>query len=100
MPRLVDREAVAFFGLNDERPRAAEYDLVTRLVEVTVRHPVEPFPRGEDGGFVHQVAQIRAGETGRGRGDLLQVDAGRQRHLARMYLEDGHAILQVRQIEY
>jgi hypothetical protein len=39
-------------------------------------------------GLVHQVHEIGAGEAGRAAGDGLEIDVGRERHLAHVHLED------------
>ena len=54
--------------------------------------------RREQRGLVDQVPQVGAGQPRRGRGDLRQVTSGRERHAARVDLQDGLAPALVGQV--
>ncbi len=81
--RLVEgREPALGLGHDHALARAAEAQLVARLLEVGGLDGVAPARHGHERGLVHQRFQVGAGEAGRGAGDLAQLHRGRQAHLA------------------
>ncbi len=67
------------------KPRDDAFDRGGEIIE---RHRVGLAPRRHDGGLVDQVGEIGAGEAGRQRGDLVEIDAVREADLGDVDLED------------
>ena len=74
-------------------------DALERLAELGDGDDLLVAPRGEDGGLVDQVGQVRAAEAGRLAGDRLQVDLLVERLALDVDLEDLEAALHVRAVE-
>jgi hypothetical protein len=56
--------------------------------EIFERHRVALAPRCHDRRLVHEVRQVRAGETGRQRGNSVEIDIGAEPYLGDMDLQD------------
>ena len=64
------------------------HDLVLGVLELGHGDDALVAPRRQQGRFVDEVHQVRAGEAGRSTGEHLQVHVGRERHLADMDAQD------------
>ena len=74
-------------------------DPLQGLVELRHADDLAVAPRGQDGGLVHEVGQVGAGEAGRLAGQVLRVDGLVERLALGVDLQDGHAAAQVRPVE-
>src|SRR5205823_12079154 len=70
-------------------------DPVDGLVEVVVGDHVAALAGGQQGGLVHQVGQVGAGEAGGAPGHDVEVDLLGQRLALGVDVEDGLAALEV-----
>jgi hypothetical protein len=86
-------------GRDHQRPGRAQDDLVARLLEVPHRDGGLAPAGGEHRRLVDQVAEVGPREAWRGGGHPVQIDVGRQRHLAHVNAQDRGPVLAVRQIE-
>ena len=86
-PRLViGGQPLLLVGHDQRAPLGAHHDLVARVLEFRARDDALAAPGGEQRRFVDEVHQIRAGEARRAARDHLEVDVGRERHLAHVNL--------------
>ena len=89
MPRLVIGGQLLFvLGHHQGAAFRAHHDLVARILEFGARDDPLAAPRRQQRRFVDEVHQIGAREARRAARDDLEVDVGRQRHLAHVDLED------------
>ncbi len=91
MPHFVMRHDVALFRVEQSVALFQPGDdALDRAGKVRQGDGARVFPRGQQGRLVHQIGQIGAGEPGRERCHLLQIDAGIEPDLDRMHLENLH----------
>jgi hypothetical protein len=80
--------AAPVFLVHHHLPCGAEHDPLERVREVGfVDGVVVPACRQERR-LVREVREVRSDHAGRRRGDAAEVDAGHERHAARVHLED------------
>ena len=91
LPVLLDLGAAFLLRAGD--------DLDHRLLDVRQGDEGLAQPGSPEGGLVHQVLQVRAGEAGGLPGDLLQVHILCQRLIAGMHSEDLLPALHVRPVK-
>ena len=85
---VIGGEPLLVLGHDQGAPLGAHHDLVLGVLELA--HGDEPLAAagGKQRRLVDEVHQVGAGEAGRAARDDLEVDVGRQRHLADVDLED------------
>ena len=66
----------------------SHHDLVLGILELLHCNEALGAARGQQGGFVDQIGQIRTGETGRTARNRAAIDIGRQRQLLHMHAQD------------
>ena len=95
--RLVVCAVDALVLAHDERAALHAHEhFVARGLQVVVADLHAPVAGGEQRAFVDQVREVGAGEAGRAPRDAAQVDAWRERYLARVHAENRLPSLQVR----
>ena len=85
---VIGGQHLLFLGHDERLALGAHHHLVLGVLELGLRDHALVAARGHQGGFVDQVGEVGAGEAGRAARDGLQVDVGRQRHLAHVHLQD------------
>ena len=85
---LVVGDAAAIVRIQDDLALGAENDLLQRVEEVLAPDVAVAAPGREQRRLVDEVAQVRAHQSRRGRGDLLEVDGVVERHAARVDAQD------------
>src|SRR5690606_39030114 len=98
VPGFMIRDPLAVLARQEQRPLRPEHDLLERVEKVAPTHVVAVAARGEQRRLVREVAEIGAGETGRGGRELLEAHVRRERTLPRVDLQDLGAALLVREI--
>ena len=88
MTALVVGGAAAVLGAHHDLPLRAEHDPLQRVGEVGRVDLLVVPPRGEQRRLVDEVGEVGADHPGRGRRDPAQIDVGRERHVARVHLQD------------
>ena len=92
---MISRDALVLLGDDLRTLLLADADLDQRFINVRLDHIAAILLRGADGGLVHEVLQIRAGEARGGLRDLTEVHVLGQRLVPRMNLQDLLAALHV-----
>ena len=85
---VIGGQHLLLFGHDERLALGAHHHLVLGVLELDLRHHALVAPRRHQRRLVDEVHQIGAGEAGRAARDGLEVDVGRQRHLAHVHLED------------
>src|SRR6476646_12219850 len=91
-------DSLALFGAEHEWSLGAENDLLERVEEVFLMYLVLIATRGEERRFVHEVSQVRAGDAGRHRAELSQIDVWGERHVTRVHFQNGLAAFPIREV--
>jgi hypothetical protein len=78
-------------------PFAAQQNLVPRFFKVGHRHLIAIVPRGDQRGFIAQVRQIGAAQTGGRARQCVQIDVGIKCDVPRMNLQNAGASASIRQ---
>ena len=91
MPGLVICDALTVLDAEEDLPLGAEQSPLDRFGEVCHRDRGLALARRAERRLVDEVAQVGAHETWRLGGDLVDVDVRRQRHVARVDLQDRGA---------
>ena len=91
MTGLVVRGAASFLFGDDDVAGGAELHLLERVGQIAVVHHILRAPRGQQGGLVHQVREVRARHSWCRCGQLLEIDVLCERHLPRVNLQNLHA---------
>ena len=85
---VIGGEHLLLLGHHQRLALGAHHHLVLGVLELGLRDHALVAPRRHQGRLVDQVGEVGAGEAGRAARDGLQVDVGRQRHLAHVHLQD------------
>ena len=85
---VIGGQPLLVLGHDQGAPLGAHHHLVLGVLELGHRDEALAAPGGEQRRLVDEVHQVGAGEAGRAARDRLEVDVGRQRHLAHMHLQD------------
>ena len=100
VPHLVHRHPFLLtVGDHPRFPFEARRGAVDGLLELLHRHRVLLPAGGEQGGLVHDVLEVRSGESWRPGRDRLEIDAGIQCHTSRVDPKDLLTPVQVRQVD-
>ena len=85
---VIGGQPLLVLGHDQRAALRTHHHLVLGVLEL--RHGDQPLAAagGEQRRLVDQVHQVGAGEAGRAARDHLEIDVGRQRHLAHVHLED------------
>ena len=70
-----------------EMPLRSHHHLLFRLFEILVRHGGVVVPRGDQGGFVHHVSQIRPDHSGHALGQHVELDRVVERDFAALHVD-------------
>ena len=94
MARLVIGRHRLLYARENLLALRAHQHAVAGVVEIGPVDAILVVAAGPQGRFVHQVADVRAGQTDRAGGQVLEVDVAGQRDLAGMDLEDRQPALE------
>ena len=85
---VIGGEELFLLGHDERAALGAHHHLVLGVLELGLRHHALVAPRRHQRRFVDEVGEVGAGEARRAARDGLQVDVGRERHLAHVNFEN------------